>query len=74
MTGISFRRVAEDEARIYRDGETVGDLVRHTDIVTGGTVYIAHLDEDPRGFCRIHDRARIREMVEERVRTHPLWR
>ena len=72
MTEIAFRRTGENEARIVADGETVGDLHRRTDTLDGGIVYVAHLDEDPRGF-RIRDRARIHEIVTEMVDTHPLW-
>ena len=32
-----------------------------------------HLDEDPRGPVRVHDRSRIREVAEQRIRSHPLW-
>ena len=73
MTEITFRRTAEDEARILADGEHVGDLYRHTDPLDGGAVYIAHLDEDPRGFRRIRDRARVRGVVASMVDSHPLW-
>lgn len=72
MTEISFSRTAEDEARILVDGEHVGDLYRHTHPLDGGAVYIAHLDEDPRGFRRIRDRDRVREVVASMVDTHPL--
>ena len=74
MSSITFRRVAPDEARVYLDGQHVGDLYRHDDILTPGAVYyVAHLHEDPRGPVRIHQRARIREITEQRVRSHPLW-
>ena len=74
MSGITFTRVAPDEARVYQDGEHVGDLYRHADILAPGAVYyVVHLHEDPRGPVRIHERARIREITEQRVRSHPLW-
>ena len=66
MIEIAFRRTAEDEARILAGGEFVGELYRHTDPVDGGAVYIAHLDEDPRGFRR------VREVVAAMVDSHPL--
>ena len=73
MSHITFKRVAPDEARILADGEHVGDLYRQDDILKPGAVfYIVHLDEDPRGPLRVHERARIRELAEERVRSHPL--
>ena len=73
MTEITFSKTVEDEARILADGEHVGDLYRHTDPLDGGAVYIAHLDEDPRGFRRIRDRARVRQVVASMVDSHPLW-
>ena len=74
MSHITFRRVAPDEARILADGEYVGDLYRQDDILEPGAVfYVVHLDEDPRGPARVHERTRIRELAEERVRSHPLW-
>ena len=73
MTEITFKRIAEDEARILADGECVGELYRHSDIlVPGAVVYIVHLSQDRRGPVRIHDRSRIRETVEQMVDTHPL--
>ena len=46
---ITFRRVGADEARIYdADGDHVGDLFRHPDILNAGRhVFILHLD----GLC-----------------------
>ena len=70
---IAFRRIDEHEALIVADGETVGGLYRQTDILGGGTVYVVHLDEDPRGFRRIFERARIHDAVAEMLETHPLW-
>ena len=72
-TQITFRRVSADEARIYLDGEYVGDVYRQDDILKPGAVfYVVHLDEDSRGPVRVHERTRIREVTENRVRTHPL--
>ena len=71
---ITFGRVNADEACIFHDGDHVGDLYRHPDILNAGRhYYIVHLSEDPRGPIRIHDRAHIREIAAHRVRTHPLW-
>ena len=75
MTEISFRRIAEDEVRIIADGQHVGDIHAHDDILNPGKVlFIAHLDEDWRGPVAIHDRARICEVVTSMVESHPLWR
>ena len=74
MSHITFKRVAPDEARILADGEHVGDLYRQDDILKPGAVfYVVHLDEDPRGPARVHERACIRDVTEHRVRSHPLW-
>ena len=71
---ITFAQVSADEARMYQDGEHVGDVYRQpADILMDGAVfYLVHLSEDPRGPARVHDRARIREVAEHRLRTHPL--
>ena len=72
MCHVTFKRVADDEARILADGEHVGDLYRHPDILSpGNVIFVVHLDEDPRGFVRVHERHRIREVAAERIRTHP---
>ena len=76
MPQITFREVAHHEAIIYHDGEAVGDLYRHEDPVTGKPVYLVSLIEDPRGWTRTNDRARIRDTIRSRLATHPLmgWR
>ena len=72
MCHVTFQRVAEDEARILADNEYVGDLYRHRDILEDGAVlFIVHLEDDPRGFVRVHQRHRVREVAAERIRTHP---
>ena len=74
MSGLAFRRIAPDEARIYLDGDRVGDVYRQQDVLSPGLhFYMVHLDEDPRGPCRVHDRNRIREVAERLVGSHPLW-
>ena len=72
MCQVSFRCVRDDEARVYADNEHVGEVCRQPDVLREGAVlYIVHLSEDPRGFVRVHDRARIRLVVEERLLSHP---
>ncbi len=74
MSAIAFRRIAPDESRIYQDGHHVGDVFALDDpLNAGGRYFVVHLDEDPRGPCRVHDRSRIREVTENRVRSHPVW-
>ena len=76
MSRISFKRVAPDEARIYDyNGDHVGDVYRLPDISReGAPVYLVHLQEDPRGWTRVHDRSRVREVAQRRLATHPLYR
>ncbi len=70
---IRFRRVGENEARIYRHGDHVGDLYRHDDILNRGEVfYVVHLSEDPRGPVRVHERHRVREVARHLLDTHPM--
>ena len=73
MNRVTFRRVASDESRIYdADGHHVGDVYAHDDILNpGARVYVVHLSEDPRGFIRVHERRRIREVAEQRLCSHP---
>ena len=75
MSAIAFRRIAPDESRICRDGDHVGDVYALDDPLREGARYfVVHLDEDPRGPCRVHDRNRIREVTARLVESHPLWR
>ncbi len=71
---ITFTRVGDDEVRIHdADGDHVGDLFRRSDILNPGSSYfVIHLDEDPRGPVRVHQRERIREVAQHRLDTHPL--
>ena len=75
MSGISFKRAASDQARIYdADGDYVGDVYAHDEILNPGhRVFVVHLMDDPRGFVRVHDRSRVREVAVERLRTHPFF-
>ena len=74
MSHVTFKRITPEESRIYdADGDHVGDVYAQDDILDPGRrVYLVHLSEDPRGFVRVHDRARIRQVAEERLRSHPL--
>ncbi len=70
---IAFRRIAPDESRIYQDGDHVGDVYALDDpLRVGARYFVVHLDEDPRGPCRVQDRSRIREVTERLVGSHPL--
>ena len=70
---IGFRRVGENEARVYQDGDYVGDVYRHNDILNPGEVfYVVHLSEDPRGPVRVHERHRVCEVARHLLDTHPM--
>lgn len=74
MSTIAFRQGAPNEWRILQDNEHVGDVYRHRDILDpAASLFVIHLDEDPRGFVRVHDPARVRQIVRDRLETHPLW-
>ena len=74
MCQVSFKRITPEESRIFADGDYVGDVYRHPDILHEGEhYYVVWLDEDFRGPVRVHERERIREVAEQRVRSHPLW-
>lgn len=73
MSHVTFKPIRSDESRIYdADGDYVGDVYAHDDILNPGRrVYLIVLDEDPRGWAAVRDRARIREVAEERLLSHP---
>ena len=73
MSHVTFKRITPAESRIYdANGDHVGDVYAQDDILDPSRrVYLIHLSEDPRGFVRVHDRARIRQVAEERLRSHP---
>ncbi len=74
MDRITFKRLTPQESRIYAGGEVVGGVYRQDDILAPGQVfYVVHLYEDPRGFRRVHERHRIREVAEDLLASHPLW-
>ncbi len=75
MSRITFKRVTPQESRIYdADGDCVGEVHRQPDILNPGKhYYVIALDEDPRGWVRVFDRSRIRDVARRLVETHPLW-
>ena len=74
METITFKQITPHESRIYAGGEYVGDVYRRDDILAPGQVfYVVHLDEDPRGPRRVHERRHIRDVAQHLVDTHPLW-
>ncbi len=73
MSRVTFKRIASDQANIYdEDGDLVGEVFRHLDVLNPGQFYfLVWLHDDPRSYVRVHDRSRIREMAEHRLATHP---
>ncbi len=61
MCQITFKRVTPEESRIFADGEYVGDVYRHDDILREGAhYYVVSLDEDWRGPVRARTARRPR--------------
>ncbi len=75
MDRITFKRITPQESRIYdADGDHVGDVYRHDDILAPGQAfYVLHLFEDPRGPKRVYDRGRIRDVAQSLLDSHPLF-
>ncbi len=75
MSRITFKRLTPEESAIHdADGDRVGEVYRQPDILKPGRhYYIVHLDEDPRGYVRVFDRSRIRDVAQERLDSHPYY-
>ena len=75
MYEVTFKRITPRESRIYdADGDHVGNVYCHDDILAPGRVYyVVHLYEDPRGPRRVHERHRIREVAQSLLDSHPLF-
>ena len=74
MSRITFKRVAPEQSNIYDDGDYVGEVYSQPEILNPGARYfVIHLIEDPRGWVRVHDRSRIREVAQRRLDTHPYF-
>ena len=73
-TRIVFRKANDNEVRIYdADGDYVGDVIRQRDILCpSSSHFIIHMNEDPRGFARVHERSRVRQTAQRLLDTHPL--
>ena len=67
---VRFKRTLPDHAHMYHGEELVGELTRQPDLLNAGAwFYVIHLFDDMRGPVRVHDRKRIREVAEQRIRT-----
>ena len=74
MDHVTFERINPGESRIRLDGDCVGFVYREPDALDPDAhCYVVHLNEDWRGPVSVQDRARIREVTERLVDTHPLW-
>ena len=55
-TALTFKLVAPDEVRVYRDGDYIGDIFKDEDILNPGRFhYLIWLYEDRRGWKRVTD-------------------
>ena len=69
---IRFSRIDADSSKILANDEYVGDVFAYDDILRKGhRVFVLHLDEDPRGPRRVHDRSLVRATAQRMVDT--LW-
>ena len=67
---IHFKRTLPDHAHMYDGKELVGELTMQPDLLKEGSYfYVIHLFDDFRGPVRVHDRNRILEIAEQRIRT-----
>ena len=75
MSRITFKRVTPEESVIFdADGDRVGEVCRQPDILNPGKhYYVVHLYEDPRGWVRVYDRSRIRDVAQRQLDTHPYF-
>ena len=75
MSRITFKRISPEHSNIYDDdGDFVGEVYSQPDILNpGARCFVVHLIEDPRGFVRVHERSRIREVAQQRLDSHPYW-
>ena len=74
MSDVTFRRIDRHEWRVYQDRDIVGDVLRMPDILDPGrSLFVVHLSEDFRGPVRVRDAARVREVTQRLVASHPLW-
>lgn len=73
MSAIDIQRAAPEEARIFEDGELVGEIFRdESAFEEEAPFYVVHLTEDPRGPKRIHARESVIDTVQWTVDSHPL--
>ena len=74
MASIDIRELAPDEARIYADGDLVGEIFRDESAFEDEPAfYTVHLSEDPRGPRRVYAREHLHETVRWMVDSHPVW-
>ena len=75
MSRIAFNRDTPEESVIRdADGDRVGEVHRQPDILNPGKHYfIVHLYDHPRGYVRVFDRSRIRDVAQERLDSHPWY-
>ena len=68
---LEFRRTDEDEVSISKDGDLIGHIYRHEDILDSGRhFYLIWLSDDHRGWKKVTDRRVLRAEVDRWIATH----
>ena len=68
---LEFRRTDEDEVSVYRDGDLIGHIYRHEDVLDSGRYfYLIWLSDDYRGWKKVTDRRVLRAEVDRWIATH----
>ena len=74
MPAIDIREATPEHARIYEDGDLIGEIFRDESAIDDDPpFYVVHLTEDPRGPKRICVNENLFETVHWMVDSHPLW-
>ena len=73
MATIDISELAPKEARIFEDGELVGEMFRdESAFEEQPAFYTVQLSEDPRGPRRVYAREQLLETAQWTVDSHPL--
>ena len=74
MAAIDILEATPEEARIYEDGDLIGEIFRDESAFEDEPpFYVVDLSEDPRGPKRVYARENLVETVHWMVDSHPLW-
>ena len=74
MAAIDIQHATPEEARIYEDGDLIGEIFRdESAFEEQAPFYTVHLTEDPRGPRRVYARENLTETVQWMVDSDPVW-